>query len=471
MAASTSYDFEQYKWKRSSEDPSYFWRPVGGSELIEDIWHRYMDGEQKLFLGVALELGVPASADAFLDLARQAWIATRRTIPTIASRTEYSATGRPLLTYHVPKNDEECVAWAKRTVNIDTSSDNLDDLRVEIGKRPIPSKDGDQIFIYILPFSDAIYGVVLFSSHYLVDPSLIAEEATAWGPEADKLLPFLSEVLADSEPREGPAYERTMKSVMDDLAYTIPRLRGFKPRKLGPGITRRLGHKFSAEDTKALLKAARSEQLTLNHVAHAAMFLMCADDNPPDADTPKDAVIMNYGLVNARHRLRAPYNEKDAYPGYCLGASPIWVDVSLIAENAHRSKKEQLFLVANHLKKQYQKQKEYPSLLSINPEQMDLVVGEMVSGPPPADWIGPWYSGDGRGEDLLRPEHVVGEKQVITITDFFQSLNKTQPGPFFRSYSWRGQLELSVDFNEAAMPRDDVHGFNERWAEYLSLLI
>ncbi|KAJ3520564.1 hypothetical protein NM688_g9144 [Phlebia brevispora] len=372
------------------------------------------------------------------------------------------------------------------------NADNLDDLRVEIGKRPIPSADGDQTFLYILPSSETNYGIVFFSSHvpfdgagtkaimnvylekltqYIVDPSLAAKEVAAWGPEADKLLPFITEVLADSEPREGPAYQQTLKSVMDDLSYTTPRLRGFKPRKFGPGISRRLGHKFTAEETKALLKAARNEQLTLNHVAHAAMFLMTSEDNPPDADTPKDAVVMNYGLVNARNHLRAPYNQKDAYPGYCLGASAIWVDVSLIAENAHKSKKEQLITIAKHLKKQYQTQKEYPSLLAIEPEQMDLMVGQLASGPPPATWIGPWYSGDGRGEDLLDPEHFSGDKKIIIITDYFHSLNKTQPGPFFRAFSWAGQLQLSVDFNEYAMPRDLVHGFNERWAELIKLVI
>lgn len=112
------------------------------------------------------------------------------------------------------------------------------------------------------------------------------------------------------------------------------------------------------------------------------MFLVTANDNPPTDETPEDAVIMNYGLVNARCRLRAPYNKKDAYPGYCLGASPIWVECSFIAKNSHRNKKEQLLAVAACLKEQYLEQKKYPSLLSIEPEQMDLMVGQMLSGPP-----------------------------------------------------------------------------------------
>ena len=112
------------------------------------------------------------------------------------------------------------------------------------------------------------------------------------------------------------------------------------------------------------------------------MFLLTANDNPPNEETPEDAVIMNYGLVNTRCRPKAPYNGKDAYPGYCLGASPIWVDVSLIAKNWHKSKRVQLVAVAACLKDQYQAQREYPSLLSIEPEQMDLMVGAMLSGPP-----------------------------------------------------------------------------------------
>lgn len=243
MASATPYDFDQYKWRRSLEDRSYFSRPVGGSELIEDIWHRYMDGEQKLFLGVTLELGISTPTNSFLDRARDAWIATRRVIPTVAARTEYALNGRPHLAYRVPKDHAESVAWAERTVCVDTSADNLDEVRVEIGKKPIPSDDGDQTFIYILPFSDISFGLLLFTSHvpfdgagtkavmnvflgklaqYIVDPSLVAKETIPWGPEVDELLPFITEVLADDEPREGPAYQRTLVKVMEDLDYTTP---------------------------------------------------------------------------------------------------------------------------------------------------------------------------------------------------------------------------------------------------------
>ena len=44
--------------------------------------------------------------------------------------------------------------------------------------------------------------------------------------------------------------------------------------------------------------------------------------------------------------------------------------------------------------------------------------------------MGPWYSGDGIGETYMDPVHTNGAgKVVIEVEDFFQSLNKTDPGP------------------------------------------
>ena len=122
--------------------------------------------------------------------------------------------------------------------------------------------------------------------------------------------------------------------------------------------------------------------LTIQNVAHAAVFLVCANDNPPSEDTPKDAVLMNYGIVNARARLRPPYNEQDGYPGYCLGMSPIVVLLSFIAENAQKSAKDQLIAIANNIKDSYRRQREYPALLAVEPEQGDLMRAAMTPGAP-----------------------------------------------------------------------------------------
>ncbi|KAJ3557697.1 hypothetical protein NM688_g1332 [Phlebia brevispora] len=470
MTTRTLHDFYQYRWKRSPEDPSYYCCSVGGSELIEDTWHCYRDGEEKVFLGVNLELGLLVSPITFLDRCREAWIATRRVIPAIASHKEYTAGGRPLLTYRVPKRNEDTVARAKRTVKIDASAKNLDDLRVVIGRLPIPSKDGDQTFLCILPFSDTNYGMVLFSSHvpsdsagikaimnthltkltqYIIDPSLVAEEAAAWGPEVDKLLPFVTDILPDRESKEVHVRQQTLGSAIDNLGCTTLRLRGFEPEKPGPGVFRHL--ELISENFLSLL-------------THAAMYLMCMDDKPSDIETTNDAVLVNNGLVNARDRLE-PHSQRNAYSGCCLYPSAVWADLSLIADSVNKGKKEQLLEIAKHVRKQHQTQKEHPSLLPIEPEQIDLTAGQSASGLFPATYLDSWYYGDEMDEDRLDAEHFSGDSKIIAITNFFQSLDKTQPGPSFRTYLRRGQLELSVDFNEDEMSREVVHSFTKTWAD------
>ena len=44
--------------------------------------------------------------------------------------------------------------------------------------------------------------------------------------------------------------------------------------------------------------------------------------------------------------------------------------------------------------------------------------------------MGPWYFTEGAAENILDREYAVDGKTVIAITDFFTSVNKTNPGPY-----------------------------------------
>ena len=44
--------------------------------------------------------------------------------------------------------------------------------------------------------------------------------------------------------------------------------------------------------------------------------------------------------------------------------------------------------------------------------------------------MGPWYITDGDGEETLDRDYAAGGQTVITITEFFTSVNKTNPGPY-----------------------------------------
>ena len=58
-------------------------------------------------------------------------------------------------------------------------------------------------------------------------------------------------------------------------------------------------------------------------------MLVMVFDNITQVGTPMDTAFVYYGLIDARACLMAPYNARDAYPGYCLTMFVIQVPLSL----------------------------------------------------------------------------------------------------------------------------------------------
>jgi len=307
---------------------------------------------------------------------------------------------------------------------------------------------------------------------YIADPSLDVAEKFAWGTEAENLVPAAGQILGPNmvrEGSEGSEYAETLTSIMADLTAAMPWMHGFKVRNVGPGPTRRLGYTFSLEESSRFLQFTRSSGFTVTQIVHAALMMVCAFDNPPSASTPSDAAFVSYGLVDCRSHLSPAYSGKNGYPGYCLGMSPIVVPLSVLAFG-DGSEKTQLLRLAEAVKSEYVKQKAYSSLLAVVGEQTDLLVAGARAGGPPPPWMGPWFSGDGIGETYLDSVHTDARgNELLKVDDYFMSLNKTDPGPFFRTFSWAGRLRVSTDHNENAMPRDVVQMWMDKWVELIRL--
>ncbi|EIM79595.1 uncharacterized protein STEHIDRAFT_143167 [Stereum hirsutum FP-91666 SS1] len=484
-------DFSRYVWRTSPEDPMYYIREAAGGEVIEDVWNRFNHGEQTLFIGVDTTIDSSPSSSKLLDACRNAWVALRFTIPTIAAHTEQDAVGNTLITYRVANDSAEASSWAERTVRLHETTDDLDEIRYKIGKIHIPDENGDQTFLYVVPRSNSSVSFLLHTAHTPFDGAgakalfsrffrLLSTEldnslassnkALAWGSEGAKLTPVASEILGPNEQREGEGYQKTLGNVMSDLGSAMPRQYGFKKRNIGPGPTRRASTILTADESTKFREVARSLGFTVNHLAHAAVAIVCAHDNPPSSSTPEDATFVFYGLVDSRDRLNSEYSGKgsSAYTGYCLGMSAIQLPVSVVSSSASEGEKAQLLKAAEVIKQEYARQKAYPALLAIEAQQVEMMLsGLRAGGPPPPPWMGPWFAGDGIGETYLEPTY----GSNIRVDDFFTSLNKTDPGPFFRLYSWGNRITLSADYNENAMPRDVVEGFIEKWASLLRLTL
>jgi len=60
---------------------------------------------------------------------------------------------------------------------------------------------------------------------------------------------------------------------------------------------------------------------------------------------------------------------------------------------------------------------------------------------------------------------------AATLDDYFTSLNVSNPGPFFRVFTWKGKLRFSADANEYVVSHDVVQGFLEKLVALLRLIL
>ena len=68
-----------------------------------------------------------------------------------------------------------------------------------------------------------------------------------------------------------------------------------------------------------------------------------------------------------------------------------------------------------------------PSFVQVHGSSACLLAS--IRRAPPS--MGPFYVGDGKGEDSLSPTYTDGDGEtVISITKYMQSVNVTNPGPY-----------------------------------------
>ncbi|KAI0068612.1 hypothetical protein BV25DRAFT_1791567 [Artomyces pyxidatus] len=486
MSSGPIIDWSRFDWKPAPDDPILLRREVAAGEAIADIWQRFDHGEQTLFFGAVTTFHVPVPAHTVLSCARRAWTAVRFAVPLVAAHTEYDATGSAFITYR-PESDAQAIeAWAARTVRLAEGAQDLDELRSELSRVVLPEAGGDQTMIYVLRYSDTRYGFLLHTSHVPFDSAGVklvmkgllqniarglggaAEESFRWGAEATNLLPAAHAIGGVCE---DAAYHQTVRSILNDFGTIFQKQRGFRLREhaSGQGPTRRLSFVFSEEESTVFFRTCKQVGLTVNQLLHAAVTLITYLDNPPP-EPASDELYVYFGLVDARRHLS---QEHKFYPGYCLGMSPICVPSKVVGEALPRGEKEALYAAAAAVKAEYARQAAYGGFVLAHAAVIDATFMEMGAKqgnlPPPA--TGPGYSGDGIGESYLdRIYNDAAGVPRIRIDDIFVSLNKTDPGPFFRTYTWNKRLNLSVDFNEHAMTRDVVQGFLDKWVELTRLI-
>lgn len=267
-------DFNRYVWRTDPTVSGRHIREAGGGEVIEDIWKLTKHGEQNLFLGIYATLSIPLDSETLFNHVQSAWRSLRWEVPIIAATTSHTWHGEgkvptTFIVYDEAKSEEDIQKWLDETTKIfptyGAENKTLDDLRYDIGQVPIPVNDFDrQTFIYLVPYSETKFGLLLHTSHvpvdgsgikilmtkflghlvsHIGDPAGYARSENAkiqWGKEADHLLPIVTEILREeepeekdvngkvineakkAEPRDGPGYWTTLGDVMNGLVEGMP---------------------------------------------------------------------------------------------------------------------------------------------------------------------------------------------------------------------------------------------------------
>jgi hypothetical protein len=406
---------------------------------------------------------------------------------------------------------EEISRWAHRTLIVHSPSYiDLDQLRVNEGQKKVPSSDGDQTWMHLVP-GEIANGTVskfglLFHTHHtpfdgtglkivmnrylmqlarVLSDSYSASDSIEWGNELENLPPAAYNILNSHEPLpispnspEEPSFDheyyKSLGSVLAGFGAAAKDTYGFRARQKDAGWpkTRRAEVSLTREESGGIQTASKISGFTLTHLAHAALAMVVIADNPPDSASSSH-YLNNMSLANLRGRLDSKYS---LHPGYVLGVSMTRIPVSAFLSpdgSVFPLNKNILLKVADIAKEQYRAHIELPAALSCMPQVGEAFASAIVPAAtanmlPPNQCYS--FSSDGKGENYLNSTFADNAGNTLfSVAKFFTSVNRVDPGPFFRLSSWGGVIDLSADYNSNLVKTEDVVDFLNQWKRFMLL--
>ncbi|PBK74299.1 hypothetical protein ARMSODRAFT_583137 [Armillaria solidipes] len=514
----SKHDLSKSEWEPLPDGTPGRRRILSGAEIVEDIWNRLFKGYQTLFFAVYLDVATIPTSN-ITAACREAWKWLRYNIPTIAVPVEVDEKDVSRFVYHAA-TPESAEAWADRTCIVHRQDVvDLDVLRELVCSARVPSADGDATWLHVAipkgadsisklgfllhtqhaPFDGTalkfIFNLYLAQLAKILSSDTYAPDVLPWGKEVDNLLPAAMNVLASHEPQpihtssgeaptaNHPYYESFLKA-MEAMGATFPNpnLWGFRHREADPGwpVCAREEVTLSKTESDAVMdtlkKLKKDHAFTLTHLVHAALAMVVINDNPPTPDQ-SSGIIAPQALANCRDRLKEPYASANGYAGYALGVSAIRIPVKIFMEDGGKllpMSKETLIKACSHIREEYKLQRELPATLSYMDQGSQVLAGGMKAGalanaiPPDQCYK---FSSDGKGETLLQGVYLdANGKQLFEISKWFTALNRVDPAPFFRFFSWKGCIILSCDVNKNVISLEDTKGYMQKWKEYIMMI-
>ncbi|KAG2105863.1 uncharacterized protein F5147DRAFT_702252 [Suillus discolor] len=458
-----------------------------------------------LFFGVTIDLHDPVSITKLRSSAQECWCWFRSQIPTIASSILNESDHKLPTLIYTTASPQEISQWAQRTLIIHPPSHiDLAQLRVNEGQKKVPSSDGDYTRMHLVP-GEIVNGAVskfglLFHTHHslfdgtglkivmnryltqlakVLSDSYSGSEFVEWGNEFKNLPPAVYNILNSKEALPIPPdsleepsfdhdYYKSLTAGVVSALGTTKDTYGFsaRPKDTEWPKTRRAEVSFTREESERILTASKISGFTITHLAHAALAMVAIADNPPNLASSSH-YLNSPSLANFRGRLDPKHV---LHPGYAIAIFMTRIPVSAFLSpdgGVLPLDRDMLLQVADIAKEQYRTITELPAGLSCMPQVAEAFA--MVTVPAASANILPpdqcySFSSDGRGENYLNPTFADDTgKPILSVNKFFTSLNRFDPGPFFRLSSWGGVVDLGADYNSNIVKTEDAMNYLNQW--------
>ncbi|KAL2006073.1 hypothetical protein VTN00DRAFT_9727 [Thermoascus crustaceus] len=414
-------------WKEVS--PGRYERPLNGIELI--VVAKDGGDREHFSLTSAVRVTIDLPLEERVSALREAWKAMRHDYPMIAAWRSGTS-----MVYETP-NPAALDTWLKETFVVTTEPATAEDLVASFRPGPLAT-------LHYLPHTSEI---VLHSSHWRIDgvgmllfldrffQAVVEPRKVQFGDEHVRLSPDLEHVLSTTAPAT-PETERTAEAMFRVLADNAPSMGFGVSPAAAPEGTRRRAVRFSQQDTTALLAACKERGFRITAAVQAAMLVATQEfASPATRNRPHIQVCP----TNLRPYLEPPFNSPDH-------AVIIYATSFPLALSPHGTFAEHVATLREFYARDISPATS-PALSAVAGYHYRLAV-ESPKLPPDCLPFStePFVDSLGLLDQYMSSEYGGGRVRVEEYYFMAEMLAKELIVPI---WTFRGQLELSVCYNEA----------------------
>ena len=349
-------DVSSYKWHQTSQ-PGTWERRACGIENLDGLEVPNKKGHNDFHITVTSHFHDQSlTLDKLTGAIKHVWRRIRFYHPQIACAPLWRG-GQLFLTYRGPENDDEVIRWVDQTVNIELSGKGALELQrgLEEKRRAAGSsiQSSDPASIYIIPSTSMAAGktsstdvTFLFHlNHIFLDGSgaytligLVLQDLASelcspagrptpfkWENSVQYLPPPFIEVISPNQHLSGPSFESALQTALADTMASQSSW-GLKPTGVVNGVARNEFLVLSTIETDRVKSAARKAGLNITHLAHAAVFLVGLEANPPTEGSQRSNIASYFALDDRQYINEKLSQHRRQYLPNCHGHGNIKLD-------------------------------------------------------------------------------------------------------------------------------------------------